>query len=195
MIVNLCEVWLSKVGGANNRSLISAHFCISAYFLTAETYKCMRLTTRVYGSITDSQKQRDDFVKNRDQLIDKLVENLTSHFPDGGIISSFSIIDPRNLPAPAKLPSYGINEVETLSLHFVNSKQTDDGVECEPVVNGEELNEEWGCFKQLMFKNFKDSSIQGMSKKLLLSSETRAVFPDAEIAYYSSNNSCIFCRL
>ena len=39
------------MGGANNRSLISAHFCISAYFLTAETYKRMRLTTRVYGSM------------------------------------------------------------------------------------------------------------------------------------------------
>ena len=39
------------MGGANNRSLISAHFCISAYFLTAETYKRMRLTTRVYGII------------------------------------------------------------------------------------------------------------------------------------------------
>ena len=38
------------MGGANNRSLISAHFCISAYFLTAETYKRMRLTTRVYGT-------------------------------------------------------------------------------------------------------------------------------------------------
>ena len=39
------------MGGANNRSLISAHFCITAYFLTAETYKRMRLTTRVYGSV------------------------------------------------------------------------------------------------------------------------------------------------
>ena len=38
------------MGGANNRSLISAHCCISAYFLTAETYKRVRLTTRVYGS-------------------------------------------------------------------------------------------------------------------------------------------------
>ena len=37
------------MSGANNRSLISAHFCISAYFLTAETYKRMRLTTRLYG--------------------------------------------------------------------------------------------------------------------------------------------------
>ena len=37
------------MGGANNRSPISAHFCISAYFLTAETYKRMRLTTQVYG--------------------------------------------------------------------------------------------------------------------------------------------------
>ena len=127
-------------------------------------------------SISDSQKQRDDFVKNRDQLIDKLVENLNSRFPDGGIISSFSILDPQSLPAPAELPSYGNNEIETLSLHYGNPKQTDDGVECEPVVNGEELKEEWGCFKQLMFNNFKDSSIQGMAKKLLLSSEMQEQF-------------------
>ena len=37
------------MGGAINRSLISAHFSISASFLTAQTYKRMRLTTRVYG--------------------------------------------------------------------------------------------------------------------------------------------------
>ena len=40
------------MGSTNNHSLISAHFCISAYFLTAETYKCMRLTTRVYGIVS-----------------------------------------------------------------------------------------------------------------------------------------------
>ena len=42
-------VSLKKVGGAINRSLISAHFSISAYFLTVQTYKRMRLTTQVYG--------------------------------------------------------------------------------------------------------------------------------------------------
>ena len=36
------------MGGAINRSLISAHFSISAYFLTVQTYKCMCLTTRVW---------------------------------------------------------------------------------------------------------------------------------------------------
>ena len=41
------------MGGANNRSLISAHFCISVYFLTAETYKHMRLTTRVYSMVAE----------------------------------------------------------------------------------------------------------------------------------------------
>ena len=38
-----------KVGGAINRSLISTHFSISIYFLTVQTNKRMRLTTRVYG--------------------------------------------------------------------------------------------------------------------------------------------------
>ena len=37
------------MGGAINRSFISVHFLLSAYFLTAWTYKHMRLTTRVYG--------------------------------------------------------------------------------------------------------------------------------------------------
>ena len=46
------------MGGAYNRSLISAHFCISAYLLTAETYKRMRLTTRVYGNSTDNPESK-----------------------------------------------------------------------------------------------------------------------------------------
>ena len=39
------------MGGAINRSFISAHFLLSLYFLTAQTYKHMRLITRVYGNI------------------------------------------------------------------------------------------------------------------------------------------------
>ena len=34
---------------AIKRSLISAYFLLSAYFLTAQSYKRMHLTTRVYG--------------------------------------------------------------------------------------------------------------------------------------------------
>ena len=37
------------MGGAINRSFISAHFLLNTYFLTVQTYKCMRLITRVYG--------------------------------------------------------------------------------------------------------------------------------------------------
>ena len=38
------------MGSAINRSLINAHFSISAYFLTVQTYKCMHLTTQVWIS-------------------------------------------------------------------------------------------------------------------------------------------------
>ena len=38
------------MGGAIKRSLISAYFLLSAYFLTVQSYKRMRLTTRVYSS-------------------------------------------------------------------------------------------------------------------------------------------------
>ena len=37
------------MGGAINRSFINAHFLLSIYFLTAQTYKRMCLITRVYG--------------------------------------------------------------------------------------------------------------------------------------------------
>ena len=39
------------MGDAINRSFISTHILLSAYFLTAQTYKHMRLITRVYGMI------------------------------------------------------------------------------------------------------------------------------------------------
>ena len=40
-----------KVGGAINHCLISVHFSIRACFLTTQTYKRMRLSTRVYSNL------------------------------------------------------------------------------------------------------------------------------------------------
>ena len=131
--------------------------------------------------ISDSKKQHDDFVNNQsnliDKIIDKIIDNLKSRFPDGGIIGSFTILDPQNLPSPSDLPSYGSSEINTLSVHYGGSKNTDSDVELEPLLYGQELKEEWIIFKQLMSKNFNDSSIQGMAKKLLCSSEMQEQFP------------------
>ena len=106
----------------------------------------------------------------------KLIDNLKSRFPDGKIITSFSIFDPQNLPSPADLPMYGCTEIDTLADHYSVSKES-DGLELEPLVDGDELKEEWVLFKQMISKNFKDSSIQGMAKKLLTSSEMQEQFP------------------
>ena len=46
---SICEKWAVQMGSATKRSFISAYFLLSAYFLTAQSYKRMRLTTRVYG--------------------------------------------------------------------------------------------------------------------------------------------------
>ena len=75
------------------------------------------------------------------------------------------------------LPSYGSNEIDTLSVHYGEFKNTDDGVELEPLLDGQELKEEWVIFKQLMSKNFSDLSIQGMAKKVLNPSEMQDQFP------------------
>ena len=39
------------MGGAINRSFMSAHFLLSTYFLTVQTYKRIRLITQVYGTV------------------------------------------------------------------------------------------------------------------------------------------------
>ena len=65
----------------------------------------------------------------------------------------------------------------TLSLHYGESKQTDDGLEIEPVVNSGKLKEEWVIFKLVMSKNFSSSTIQGMAQKVLTSSEMQEQFP------------------
>ena len=86
--------------------------------------------------ISDSTKQCDDFVNNRSNLINKIIDNLRSRFPDGGIIGSFAILDPQNLPSPSDLPSYGSSEINTLSVHCGGSKNTDSDVELEPCSMG-----------------------------------------------------------
>ena len=128
-------------------------------------------------SISDSRKQRNHFICNQRNLIDKLIDNLQSRFPNSETISSFSILDPQNLPSSADLPPYGTNEIDVLATHYGESKETDDGLEREPVLYGQELKEEWFSFKHMMVKNFSTASIQGMVKRLLGSSEMEEQFP------------------
>ena len=92
--------------------------------------------------MSDSQQQRDDFNRNRDNLIDKLIDNLNSRFPDGEIISMFSILDPQNLPSPSDLATYVNHEIDALSQHYGDTKKIVDGLELEPLINGPELKEE-----------------------------------------------------
>ena len=55
----ICEKWAVPIGGATKRSFISTYFLLSAYFLTAQSYKRMRLTTRVYGYPISVRAQSD----------------------------------------------------------------------------------------------------------------------------------------
>ena len=43
------------MGSAVNHSFINAHFLLSAYFLTAQTNKCMHLITRVYSMLLKAE--------------------------------------------------------------------------------------------------------------------------------------------
>lgn len=129
-------------------------------------------------SICDSQKQRDDFASNKTNLINKVIENLGARFPDGGTISCFSILDPQNLPPSVDLPAYGNSEIESLATYYGNSKCNDMGDELDPVLNGQNLTEEWLSFKHMMAKNFSSTSVQGMAKKVLGSDDMQEQFPE-----------------
>ena len=112
-------------------------------------------------------------------MIDKLIDNLHSRLPDDEIISSFSVLDPQNLPPSSDLATYGNQEIELLSLHYGQPKD----VELEPLLNIQEAKEERVVFKQMMSKNFSGASIQGMAKTLLYSDEFEEQFADSEATY------------
>ena len=86
--------------------------------------------------------KRSDFLSNQRNLIDKLIYNLKSRFPDGEVVSAFSILDPQNLPSLVDLPLYGSTEIDTLASQYGESKEN-NGMKLEPVIDGEMLREEW----------------------------------------------------
>ena len=64
---SICEKWAVQMGGATKRSFISTYFLLNAYFLTAHSYKRMRLTTQVYG-ICGTELLRSMSLYNRHSL-------------------------------------------------------------------------------------------------------------------------------
>ena len=100
--------------------------------------------------ISDSQMQRSDFSKSRDTSIDHLVENLHSRFPDGGLLSSFSILDPQKLPLEPGLGSYGITELEEMCEHNGTPKVDHNCSSMSPLLSSSEIQDEWVLFKQVM---------------------------------------------
>ena len=84
--------------------------------------------------------------RNRESLINMLIDNLEFRFPDGEVISYFSILDPQNLPSPSDLATYGNQNIDTLSLHYGVTKETVDGVEQEQLLN---VSIDRGLFKQM----------------------------------------------
>ena len=56
------------MGDARNRYFISAHFLLSAYFLAAQTYKRMRLITRVYSIIYCNSSGHSLYLQTSSQI-------------------------------------------------------------------------------------------------------------------------------
>ena len=113
------------------------------------------------------------------QFLEKLIENLLSRFPDSGLLSAFSILDPQKLPSSDNdVSTYGICQLETLCAHYGQSKTTESGIELLPVVDTVKTKDEWVVFRQLMSNNLRSCILQTMAAKLLLSAEVKEAYPN-----------------
>ena len=128
--------------------------------------------------VSDSTAQRQAFSTIKVQFRQKLVDNLYSQFPDRGLLSTFSILDPQKLPTERDLSVYGIHELETLCDHYGQSKITDSGAKFLPVVDTMKTKDEWVVFKQLMGNNFRTCTLQTMAANLLPSAEVKETYPN-----------------
>ena len=128
--------------------------------------------------VSDSTAQRQAFSTSKIQFLQKLVDNLYSRFPDSGLLSAFSILDPQKLPTESDLSLYGIHELETLCDHYGQSKTTEAGAEFLPVVDTIKTKDEWVVFRQLMGNNFRTCTLQTMAANLLPSAEVKETYPN-----------------
>ena len=129
--------------------------------------------------ISDSSAQRRAFSTSKIQFLEKLTDNLRSRFPDSGLLSAFSILDPQKLPSTdSDLSLYGRDELDTLCAHYGQSTTTESGTELLPVVDTVKTKDEWVVFRQLMSKNFRTCTLQTMAAKLLPSAEVQEAYPN-----------------
>ena len=129
--------------------------------------------------ISHSHHQQDEFKCSMNTIIDKLISNLHSHFPDSNLLVSLSVFDPRRLPVePSELATYGAAKIDELSAHYGTPKAGQNRQQLAPLVCMSEVEEEWVQFKQLMSSNFNPCTIQSMAEKLLKSMSTREDYPN-----------------
>lgn len=84
--------------------------------------------------ISDSEKQRNEFVSIRKNLIQNIVQFMENWFPDSGIMNAFCCLDPKSLTTLSH------DQFEELLEHFGNAKKEDDHQnaerkQLEPMVN------------------------------------------------------------
>ena len=128
--------------------------------------------------ITDSPAQREQFRSIKEKFLDLLIDNLRSRFPDNGILYSFSILDPQNLPLESDMASYGNDQLEVLCAHYGTAKLVVGSEEkVPPLVEPTSLKDEWVTFKQLLSKNYRSCSLQSMAAKLFQSDVVKEQYP------------------
>ena len=78
--------------------------------------------------ISDSSAQRRVFSTSKIQFLEKIMDNLHLRFPNSGLLSAFSILDPQKLPSTdCDLSLYGSDELDTLCAHYGQSTTTESG--------------------------------------------------------------------
>ena len=112
-----------------------------------------------------------------------LIDNIKGRFTDSaGIITAFSIFDPRHLPnKESELGDYGLQELDVILAHYgqVHSVEFNgDSVSITPDITRDDMVSEWRIFKRLLYGQYKSYNAQDMTSSVLASESQCLMFPN-----------------
>ena len=119
--------------------------------------------------ITDNVNERKFFQSAKKKFIDHLVKNLKDRFAHQDVTKYFTIFNPSLLPQSHEaLARYGNEEIAGLADFFGKEKhlQGQDSV-CSEVINGSTMKDEWPVLKEILYSNFRQSTMQECWEVLL----------------------------
>ena len=121
-----------------------------------------------------SPERKEAFNKNvRQPFLDLLLQNLEDRFPQVGLLSAFSIFDPSegvsSCTRASDIAAACLDKVRILAKHYGTGEN--------PIVNIDELYEEWGTFSVMLADHYSKAKTKDVFRDLVLTDKLQPLFP------------------